>query len=353
MKRLLSVLLTFGTTAAFAQQAPTFAIGDVVMQVVPQERVLDGTVEAVNRTTVSAQTAGEVIEVLYDVDDYVKQKDVLVRIKARSQSASKKQAQAGLAEAQARLKQAKQEFTRVENIYERQLVSKSKLDDATAELNSARARLASARAGLNKADEQLGNTQVRAPYSGIVIERHVDVGEFVSVGQKLMTGVSLEELRINVDVPQKLVNTLRKFKIARLLMSDLDVDAISASDLTIFPYADPVTNTFRVRVNLENSVEGLFPGMFVKVAFTTGQSEQLVVPQEAVAYRSEVTGVYVMDENNHPHFRYVRVGQPVGDGANIVVLAGLSEADKVALDPIAAGIYLKRYADSKGEGDHE
>ncbi len=89
--------------------------------------------------------------------------------------------------------------------------------------------------------------------------------------------------------------------------------------------------------------------MFVKVAFTTGEKSRLVVPSKAIAHRSEVTGVYVIDENNRPHLRLVRLGGKTVDG-DIVVLAGLEADSTIALDPVAAGIYLKRLQAEKKAG---
>lgn len=348
MRTLLIALLL--PLAAHAAGPLPFSTAKVVEEQVSKERKLDGVVEAVNKTTVSAQTAGQVEAVYYDVDDYVEQGQVIVKLKAKKQSAGARQARAHLAEARARLEQARKEYKRVKSIYERNLVSKSKLDAAKAELDSARARLAAAKAQLVKAGEQLGDTEVRAPYSGIVTERHVQPGEFVNVGQKLMTGISLDKLRISVDVPQSLINKVRKYKKARLV--DGERGSIRVTNLTFFPYADPGTNTFKVRLNLAEKVKGLFPGMFVKAAFVVGKQKQLVIPARAVAYRGEVTGVYVLDERGMPRFRYVRLGQRA-EGGKVVVLAGLSAGETIALDPIAAGIYRKREADGDAVGGGE
>lgn len=337
------LLLSLLPTMAVAQSDLPFSTAKVIDDLVSRERVLDGVVEAVNKTTVSAQTSGQVESIHYDVDDFVKQGQVIVKLKAKKQSASARQAKAGLEEARARLKQAQQEHSRIESIYDRKLVAKAKLDTATAELTAAKARLAGAKASMSKADEQLSDTQIRAPYSGIVTDRYVEAGEFVKVGKQLMTGISLDQLRISVDVPQRLINKVRELKKARLI--DTPAGSVPVTDLTFFPYADAGSNTFKVRVNLAEKVSGLFPGMFVKVAFTTGEHQQLVVPEEAIAYRGEVTGAYVLNDEQIPLLRYVRLGHHAGAG-NIVVLSGLIAGEEVALDPIAAGIYRKRQADS-------
>lgn len=341
-------------STAHAEEGLPFPTQELVLQKVTQEHVLDGTVDAVNQTTVSAETSGVVSEIKYDVNDFVKQGEVIVVLKDVKQKAGLKEAIAAQSEARARLKQAQAEYDRISGIYERSLVSKSKLDAAEAELKAAKARFNAANASISRAAEQSKNTRVRAPYSGIVTERLVELGEFVNVGQGLMTGLSLDSLRVNVDVPQRLINKVREHKSARVIPDDSGDTTIGVSDLVFFPYANPATKTFQVRVNLAEKVPGLFPGMFVKVAFATGNASHLVVPEKAVAYRSEVTGVYVLDKDNVPHFRMVRLGETTRTGDK-VVQAGLRAGDLVAMDPVAAGIYLKRLEADKAaeESDHE
>ena len=344
----LALILSVLPVLVQAEEPLPFETATVVLQDVPKIEVMNGTVEAVSKTTVSAQTSGNVAEILYDVDDYVEQGAVIIRLQSKEQTASLKETEANLTEAQARVTRAQQEFDRIKDIYERKLVAKSKLDDASAELKAARARLAAVRAAMTKASEQLDYTQVRAPYSGIVTERHVELGEYVTAGKPLMTGLSLDRLRVNVDVPQHLINKIRQEKEATLLPSDSHATVVAVKDLTFFPYADPKTRTFKVRVNLEEKVQGLFPGMFVKVGFVTGKQSRLVVPTAAVAWRGEVTGVYVLDSEGKPALRQVRLGTTTNEG-KIVVLAGLFEGDEIAVDPVAAAIYLKQSAEKAHE----
>ena len=85
------------------------------------------------------------------------------------------------------------------------------MDDATHALSAAKARLDSARASLEDAREELSHTLIKAPYSGIVTKRHVEPGETVQPGMELMTGVSLNKLRVNVNVPQSLISKIRRY----------------------------------------------------------------------------------------------------------------------------------------------
>jgi RND family efflux transporter MFP subunit len=180
-----------------------------------------------------------------------------------------------------------------------------------------------------------------------VTKRHIEVGETVQPSQQVMSGVSLEKLRVKVAIPQRLIHAVRSLGKARAFVSEPGAEAIEATKLTFFPYADGRTNTFDVRVELPEGITGLFPGMFVKVGFVTGEKRQLVVPIEAVVYRSEVTGVYVVRSDKTVAFRHIRQGRPTGDG-EIEVLAGLEAGERVALQPIQAGAYIKTAADVRG-----
>jgi RND family efflux transporter MFP subunit len=300
---------------------------------------LDGDVEAIHKTTLSAQTQGQVEEILFDVDDFVEAGQVVIRLKATEQQAGLNQAKADLKEASARLTEAEDNHKRSKDLFARKLASQSQLDKSTAALKSARARKDAAEAGLVKATQQIEYTRIRAPYSGIVTQRHVEVGEIASPGQKLMSGISLNQLRVTVDMPQRLIPVIREQHKARVLLPS--GETIEGTGLTIFPFADQNSNTFKVRVDLPEGVEGLFPGMFVKAAFVTGAKQELVIPREAVVYRSEVTAVYVVDKQDRLHFRHIRAGQPAGNGM-ISVIAGLSPGEKVAVDPVAATARLKQ-----------
>lgn len=320
-------------------QAGEFETAAVAREPVSLEQRFEGVLEAVNRATVSAQTSGRVVEILFDVDDYVERGAVLFEFSAAEQGARHQQAQAALEEARARLREAQNERNRMAGIYAKRLVARATMDKADAELKAAQARYESAQARVAETGEQLEHTVVRAPYSGIVVERHVEVGELANPGQPLMTGISLEHLRAVTAVPQRYVVTVRSATEARVYAGD--AAPIISSDITVSPYADPKAHSFRVRVTLPSGdPAGLYPGMLVKVGFATGTAEQLLIPPQALVRRSEVAAVYVVEPQGEVRFRQVRVGETRADG-RIVVLAGLVAGERVALDPVQAGEVLK------------
>lgn len=231
-----------------APGAPARLATEVVQPVVvPAERELDGAVEAVNQATVSAQTSGRVAEIFHDVNDFVPAGALLIRLRSTEQRAGLQQAEAARVEAIAREAEAQTRYARIRDMYDRKVVAKAQLDQVAAERDAAVARLAAARAALDSAQEGVAYTEVRAPYAGIVTARLVRVGEAVSPGTPLMSGLSLEKLRVTVDIPQTLVAQVRKLGKAAVYV---DGRRIEATQVTIFPEADPATNTFRTRVEL-------------------------------------------------------------------------------------------------------
>lgn len=342
MKQLLTITtrrfciaLIASLCSAAAMAALPFETITLVYEEAPRERVLDGRVEAVNQATVSAQTSGRVAELPYDVNDFVDAGEVVMRFTDTEQRAALNRAEAALAEARARLSNAETEFQRAETMIANNTISQSRFDQARAERDSARARLDAAIASVETAKEQLEYTVVRAPYAGIVSERHVELGELVAPGQPLISGLSLQSLRVNVDVPQSMFGAVHRIGEAFVYVND---ERIEADSLTFFPVADTASNTFRVRVNLPDGAATLYPGMFVKVGFVVGKTERLLVPADAVVRRSELSGVYVVG-GERVALRQVRLGR-IYDGS-IEVLAGLDAGETIATDPVEAAIWLK------------
>ncbi len=303
-------------------------------------RVLDGTVEAVHQATLSAQTSGRVAEVLFDVNDFVEAGSVLVRFTNTEQKAALDQALANLEAAEAAYKQAEAEYRRIKDVFERKLVSKSEMDRVTSQRDAARARLKAAESAVKSARQQYEYTIVRAPYAGIVTKRFIEPGESVNPGQPLMAGLSLDRLRVQVDVPQSMIAPVRQHKEAEIWLDEVGSRTLKGERVIIFPFADPASKTFRVRVDLPQAETGLFPGEFVKTAFVTDTVERILIPWSAVMVRSELVSVYVMDDNGRVTLRQVRVGKRHGE--RVEVLSGLKAGERLVLDPVAAAAEVLR-----------
>lgn len=301
----------------------------------PLERWFEGTVEAVNQATVSAETKGRVADIFFDIGDTVPAGTVILRLVSNEQRDALNQSEAKLSEAQANLDAETKEYARLDELYKRNIVSKSDWDRASARFNIAKAQVASAQAGLKTAREQLSYTEVRAPYGGIVSARHVELGEAVQPGTPLMSGFNSKSMRVLATLPQAVSEKVKSLNKARIRSENGTM--VIPSKIILFPIADPTTSTVKVRLELPEVASNLYPGEFVSVGFTVGDVKRLLIPTSSVVYRSEVTGVYVI-KDNVPKLRQIRLGNQFGE--KIEVLAGLENGEEVAIDPVAAGIAL-------------
>lgn len=320
---------------------PTLASVVVHAQTAHDEQVWDGVVEAVNQATITAQTNARVLELPHDVNDIVAKGDVLVRFTDVEQKSARSAAQAQVASAGATYKEAAASYQRIEAVYAKGYVSAAQLDQQRAQRDAAQAALASARAQLDQVGQALDYTVLRAPYAGIITRRYVQVGEAVQAGppspQPLIALQSLDDLRVNVQVPQSAVDAIRRFHAAEVLLTGDGARRVAASRVSVFPYADPNTHTFNVRLQLPGGDTGLYPGMTVKVAFATGEAKRLLLPVSALVQRGELLGVYVLDEHGAA-LRQLRIGHRYAD--QVEVLAGLDDGERVATDPAAAARWL-------------
>ncbi len=301
-----------------------------------RERLFDGIVEAVEQATLAAQTSGRIVALERDVDDRLQRGDLIMRISGVEQRARLDAALESLAEAEALATEARAQYGRVSDLVERKLLSQADMDRATAARDSAEARLAAASASVAAAREQFGYTEVRAPFAGVITRRHVDVGEAVSPGTPLAAVAAPGTLRVNVDIPQGLADEVRELGSATVHPGDRQ---LHSRRITVFPAAAAGSNTVRVRVDLAPGIEGLFPGMFVKVGFAVGELATVRVPASVIVRRGEVNAVYVATAEGRMSLRQVRLGRAV-NGA-IEVLAGLEPGERVAADPIAATLAVE------------
>jgi len=288
----------------------------------------DGLIEAMQQATVAAQVSGRVLEVKVDAGQRVTKGELLMRLDAREAS----EAAAG---AEALFINAKANYERTQRLVQQKFLSPAALDKAKADFDAAAAHRGATAATRSHA-------QIVAPINGIVAQRHAELGDMAQPGKPLLTVYEPGGLRATANVPQYRLRELRAVKEARVEFPELGKWLDSAS-VTVLPTADASTHVSPVRVNLPGKAEalaGIVPGMFARVHFVVGRAVKLTVPAGAVVRRGEVAAVYVQAADGKLALRQLRLGEAVGSG-EIEVLAGLAAGEKVATDPVKAGIAIK------------
>lgn len=312
------------------------AVAPVQYREVAQTYSAEGLVEATRQSTVSAQIGGRVKEIYFDVGDRVNKGQVILRIDEREAAQALAGSQAQVSQAQANMQNAKATYERSRQLFAQKFISQAALDKAQADYKVALAQAAASEAGAGQAALAHGYTAVVAPYGGIVAARLVEVGEMVMPGKPLMTGFDPAEMRVVVSVPQEKLADIGARPEVMVEVPSLS-RWIKAASTTVPPVADVRTHSTQVRVYLPANEAGVYPGMYVRTHFVTGKVNKLVIPKSAVLRRSEVVAAYVVDEKGGVKLRQVRLGEANPDGS-VEVLAGLNPGEKVALDPVKAGM---------------
>ena len=320
-RRLLVLAAAVLPGLTFAQSAP-LATAPVELREIELTYPAEAVVEAVKQAVIAPQVPGRVVEVRAAAGDAVKQGQLLMRIDAR-------EAAEGYAASQATLANAKANYERTKNLHAQKFISKAALDKAEADYRAAQA-------GAGAAGAAASHASIVSPLTGFVAQRHTEAGELATPGRPLITVYDPKGLRVTSSIPQYKLAAVRATLQAKIEFPETG-KWVDAAKVEVLPAADPRTHTVTARVYLPDNLPGIIPGMFARAHFVTGKAKKLLVPAAAVLRRGEVTAVYVIDEKNAARLRQVRLSEPLAGGFH-EVLAGLSAGEKVALDPVKAGI---------------
>lgn len=302
---------------------------------------LDGSLQPVRQSTVAAQVTGNVVQLAVKAGDRVAVGQVLARIDERDAQAGVARSDAAVAQAEAELRNARLHAERSRSLREQNFVSQAALDVAETQLKAAEAGVQQARAGRTQATLARGFTAVTAPFAGVVLETHLEAGDLAVPGRAIATIYAPGALRAVVQVPGTRMATARSAKKVEVLLPGAErwVTPVASTPL---PVADAVSQTVEWRLDLSPDVSAtLVPGATVRVRFggvegpATAAPAVPTLPASAVLRRGELTAVYVAQGDRFV-LRAVRTGSPVGD--RVPVLAGLRGGERVAVDPVRAGL---------------
>ena len=313
--------------APLTEPSQTEPLLTVAPQPVTDWLTLDGTVSAIHQGTVAAQTSGRVSRMLVDVNDQVQAGQPLLEISGKEQFAAVTGAEARLARAQAQQVEAERQLARFQALIAKGVITRAQLDNAQATDRAARAEVNAADAALTQAREAYGYTRILAPYAGVVTKRLVELGETVAPGTPLLSGFSLDTLRVEVELPQSALTLAREPADVQVLLPD--GRAVTPVKLTRFNYADSQSHAFRLRLDLPPQTAGVLPGMWLKVQLKQGERQVLQVPDRALLRQGEFNGVYLQQPAGWA-LTPVRVGHCLAGQCEI--LAGLQAGDKLAPD---------------------
>ncbi len=289
-----------------------------------------GTVSAVQGVLVSADLPGIVERIAFDSGAQVNQGVLLVQLDIRQERAQ-------LTAAESASKLADLRLARFLGLREKQVAAQAELDQARAEAEQAAARVGEIRALIER-------KTIRAPFSGRLGIRQVNVGQYVQGGDAIVPLQALDPIHVDFDVPQQAVGSLvvgREILVTAEGLAGERAGHVTAVDSVL----DPATRNVRVQATLGNADGALRPGMFVETRLSDGAGERVIpIPASAVAYAPYGDSVFVVAELEGPDGKryqgvrqqFVKLGS--GRGDQVAVLSGLEPGAEI----VSSGVFKLR-----------
>jgi len=336
----------------------------------PRTIVATGTLAAEDQVVLNTKVAGRLAELPVDLGSVVKAGDVVAvldltdfRLRVEQAATALGQARARLGvpldgsadaiapeqtalvrQAEAVLVQARRQRRRLAALHRDGILSKAELDQADADFRVAEAKrqealeevrnrqavVAERRAALALAEQQLAEATLRAPFDGVVRERHLSIGAYLDVGAAVATIVRVDPLRLRLTVPEREATSVRTGQRVRL-KPEGDAPGAEGTVVRISPAVDENTRTLLVEAEVANADRALRPGAFATAEIVVAPEEPAVlVPADAVVTFAGVTKVLGVADGRVVE-RRVRVGRRTGD--RVEVLEGIAAGDPIVVDP--------------------
>lgn len=321
-------------TASAATVEPIVTVGPENVAVARLEELrsgppISGSLEPRQSADVRAEVSGAVLKTHVDEGARVKRGALLAELDDTAVRDAYLSARSQMRSAESALELARRNAERADRLAQAGALPDRDLESARWNATNAEGTLADARARFVSVQEQLEDTRIRAPFSGVVSERQVDGGDVVQVGATLFTVVDPESLRLEASVPASQLGRLRTGTPVEFSVSGID-RRFTGTIERINPVVDPETRQVRIYVRVPNVEQTLAAGLFAEGRVATDTRKAVAVPVTAVDNRGTAPLLHVLKGGRMSDVE-VRLGVRDEAAELVEVLAGVAAGDTVLL----------------------
>jgi RND family efflux transporter MFP subunit len=261
-----------------------------------------GNLEAYQEVKVYSTIPTRITEMNVDINDRVKAGDVLAVVDNIKIRQGVLQAEAGLQSAQAQYENILTEWKRIKKLYSENAVSQSQNDGINAQKEAAEAAVNQMKAGLKSAKEQLNDSYIKSPITGIVSSRTYNIGDQTSPQMPVFTIVQMDKIKINIDIVESQIDQIAVGQKAYVTVDTYPGEMFTGKVNTIYPTINPVTRTVKCEIVIENSDYRLKPGGFARVEIVVEQhNDVLLIPKHAIIEKTSLE--YLGGEITHTRIK--------------------------------------------------
>jgi len=316
-------------TKAAAPEAPPIAVTLVAVREVkvPRMLTLSGSLAGAEQAQVAAGAAGKVLATYVERGSLVKKGAPLARLDARMATAQAQEAEAQVESLQAQKTQAQLDCDRTQRMFDKGAISRADYDRAHTQCVTAKWTLAGAEARKTQIQEALRDSQIRAPFTGMVVDRAVTAGEYVRPDSRVVTLVAVDSLRVELTVPEADVAAVKEGARIDFRLAAGKKDTVYHGRVRyIGPTVREQTRDTVVEALVDNPTHELRPGMFVTAEMALEERALPAVPKAAVRFDGAQNRVFVA-VGGQLEERVVQVAAAAGD--LIPVVSGVKAGERV------------------------
>ncbi len=323
-----------GGTAS-AAQVPTVSVAVPGHSSVARVITVSGALAAKRDQPIGiAGQGGRVTRVLVDAGSWVNAGQVLATVDRSVQAQQSAQQAAQIAAARAQAELAQNNYERALALVDRGFISKADLEAKKAARDAANAQVRVAEAQLGQTRAQIEQLNIRAPTSGLILQRNIEVGQIVSPGSGDLFRLALGgEMEMKAQVAQQDISAIHVGMPATVTPIGVS-DSIAGTVWQVSPIIDPQSRQGEVRISVPYS-QTIRPGGFAEAKITAGATSAPLLPQSAVLSDSKGNYVYVVNPKNEVERRDITIGNV--DNRGVTIAEGLSGQEQVVL---SAGPFL-------------